>query len=194
MTMIQLLEKKSDQRIIHQGTWAQFKLIQQGFNGSAGIHLSYYNETIEIFMPGQDHEMFARMIGYLLMTFFSEKGIFFKPTGAMTQEKPGIVSVQADESYFLGKVKSIPDLSIEVIFTSDSISKLERYRALGVREVWFWEDGLLSIYALEKEGYCCHDRSQLPELESLNIDVLKRCILLSETDPGAAIQLFRQSL
>jgi hypothetical protein len=81
-----LLNKTTDQRIVHHGTWEQFKFIQKGFNGSPGVRLFYYEGAIEILMPGQDHETFARVIGYLVTTFLVEQGIFFKPTGAMTQK------------------------------------------------------------------------------------------------------------
>lgn len=58
----------------------------------------------------------------------------------MTQEKEREVSVQADQSFSLGSVKTIPDLSIEVVVTSGGVDKLARYQALGVPEVWFWQD------------------------------------------------------
>jgi Uma2 family endonuclease len=112
----------------------------------------------------------------------------------MTQERSGVVSVQADESYYIGSVKPIPDLSIEVVFTSGGISKLERYKALGVPEVWFWEDGLLKIYHLQDGSYKRIAGSQLPGLNNLDIDLMKRCILMAETDPGEAIRAFRQSI
>lgn len=192
--MLPLLNKTTDQRIVHHGTWEQFKFIQKGFDGSPGVRLSYYNETIEILMPGQDHETFARVIGYLVTTFLVEQGIFFKPTGAMTQEKEGVVSTQADESFCIESVKSIPDLSIEVVFTSGGISKLERYKALGVPEVWFWEDGLLKLYHLRDGNYESIERSHLPGLSELDVDLLKRCILMAETDAGEAIRTFRREI
>lgn len=189
-----LLDKTTDQRIVHHGTWEQFKFIQKGFDGSPGVRLFYYDETIEILMPGQDHETFSRIIGYLVTTFLVEQGIFFKPTGAMTQEKEGVVSAQADESYCIGSVKSIPDLSIEVVFTSGGTSKLERYKALGVLEVWFWEDGALKLYHLQDGSYQSIDRSQLPGLNNLDLDLLRRCILMAETDAGEAIRAFRREI
>jgi Uma2 family endonuclease len=189
-----ILNKTTDQRIVHHGTWEQFKFIQKGFQGSPGVRLSYYNRMIEILMPGQDHETFARVIGYLVTTFLVEQGIFFKPTGAMTQEKEGVVSAQADESYCIGSVKSIPDLSIEVVFTSGGTSKLERYKALGVPEVWFWEDGLLKLYYLRDSSYELIDRSELPGLNDLDLDLLRRCILMAETDAGEAIRAFRREI
>jgi Uma2 family endonuclease len=73
----------------------------------------------------------------LIETFLFHRGIEFKPTRAMTQEKEGVASAEADESYEIEGFK----LSIEVNFTSGDASKLERYQALGVHEVWIWEDG-----------------------------------------------------
>lgn len=189
-----LLSKTTDQRIVHHGTWEQFKFIQKGFDGSPGVRLFYYEGAIEILMPGQDHETFSRIIGYLVTTFLVEQGIFFKPTGAMTQEKEGVVSAQADESYCIGSVKSIPDLSIEVIFTSGSTSKLERYKALGVSEVWFWQDGSLKLYHLREGSYQPINCSQLPGLNELNLELLRRCILIAETDAGEAIRTFRREI
>jgi Uma2 family endonuclease len=192
--MPSLLDKPTDQRIVHHGTWEQFKLIQKGYDGSPGMRLSYYEGTIEVLMPGREHEIFSRLIGYLVTTFLTEKGIFFQPTGAMTQEKEGVVSAQADESYCIESAKTIPDLSIEVVFTSGGISKLERYKALGVPEVWFWEDGMLKLYHLQNGIYERIDHSQLPGLNDINLDLLRRCILMAETDTGEAIRTFRREL
>jgi Uma2 family endonuclease len=189
-----LLNKTTDQRIVHHGTWEQFKFIQKGFEGSPGVRLFYYDGAIEILSPGREHEIFASIIGYLVTTFLVEQGIFFKPTGAMTQEKEGVVSAQADESYCIGSVKLIPDLSIEVVFTSGGTSKLERYKALGVPEVWFWEDGSLKLYHLRDSSYEHIDRSELPGLNDLDLDLLKRCILMAETDAGEAIRAFRREI
>ena len=192
--MPSLLDKATDQRILHHGTWEQFKCIQKGFDGASGVRLFYYDGKIEILMPGRDHEVFASIIGYLITTFLAEKGIFFQPTRSMTQEKEGVVSAQADESYCLESVKPLPDLAIEVVFTSGGINKLERYKALGVPEVWFWEDGLLKLYQLRDGSYEAIDHSQLPGLTDLDLDLLRRCILMAETDTGEAIRAFRREL
>jgi Uma2 family endonuclease len=189
-----LLNKTTDQRIVHHGTWEQFKFIQKGFEGSPGVRLFYYDGAIEIVMPGREHEIFASIIGYLVTTFLTEKGIFFQPTRSMTQEKEGVVSAQADESYCIGSVKSIPDLSIEVVFTSGGTNKLERYKALGVPEVWFWEDGLLKLYHLRDGSYEPIECSQLAGLSELDLDLLRRCILMAETDAGEAIRAFRREI
>lgn len=183
----------TDQRIILQGTWKKFKLIQQASEDSPGVRLAYFDETIEIFMPGEDHEFFAHIIGYLLTTFLLEQGISFKPTGSKTQEKEGTVSAQADVSYCIDGSKSIPDLSIEVIFTSGA-NKLARYQALGVPEVWFWQDGIFTLYHLRATGYEQINQSELPGLTQLDMDLLTRCILIAETDFPGAVQTLRQNM
>ncbi|KAM3112562.1 Uma2 family endonuclease [Phormidesmis sp. 146-33] len=192
--MTQLLDKTHDTVMTFPGTWESFKLIQQGLTDSPGIKLTYYKGTIELLMPGQDHEFFKSLIGYLIETFFYEKGINFKPTGSMTQEKATEASAQADESYCIGELKPIADLSIEVVFTSGGESKLARYRTLGVSEVWFWQDGLFTLHHLREDGYEQIYCSELPGLETLNIDLLTRCVLIAQTDNGEAVRVFRQSI
>jgi Uma2 family endonuclease len=188
-------EPALETRLVYAGrSWEQFKLIQKGFESAPGVRLFYYAGTIEILMPGREHELFGRVIGYLVVTFLVKRGIFFEPTGAMTQEKESEVSAQADESFCMGSAKAIPDLSIEVIFGSGGVEKLARYRALGTREVWFWEDGVLALYHLRSTGYEQVERSQLEELRELDIDLLKRCIAIAETDAGEAMRVFQQGI
>lgn len=192
--MSQLLEKTTDQRIVLQGTWEKFKRLQREFEEISRAKLSYYNGTIEILMPGEDHATFTQVIGYLIVTFLIDRGVSFKPTGDKTQEREGEASAQADQSYWIGQPKSIPDLAIEVVFNTGNAAKLPKYRALGVSEVWFWEDGTLALFHLREKGYERIERSELPELETLDLDLLKRCILIGETDLGRAVHLFRASI
>ena len=67
--MVQTLTKPTDQRVVLQGSWEQFKHIQKGFEDSRRCRLFYYSGTIEILMPGRDHEFFKTLIGYLIETF-----------------------------------------------------------------------------------------------------------------------------
>ena len=192
--MTQVLDREIlDGRVVINGTWEQFKLIQKGSEDSPGVKLSFFAGAIEILMLGFQHEHFSEIIGYLVTTFLLTQGIRFYPSGSMTQEKTGEASTQADKSFCLGKVKLIPDLSIEVVYTSGGLTKLPKYRALGVPEIWFWEDGTLALYHLRQDGYQRVDQSELPGLETLDLDLLKRCILIGETDLGRAVQMFRES-
>jgi Uma2 family endonuclease len=175
-------------------TWEQFKYIEKGLEGSPGVRLSFYEGVIEIFMPGQPHEIFKEIIGSLLEAFFLHWRIKVVPTGSVTQEQEGIASAQADKSYCFGSAKPIPDLSIEVIFTSGSATKLKRYQALGVSEVWLWEDGLFTLYRLGENGYTRIYNSQIPELAKLDVELLTQCVLAGETDWLEAVLTFREAI
>ncbi len=184
-----------DQRILLSGrTWEQFKLIQQGFEDSPGVRLGFYDGEIEILMPGREHEVVKGIIALLMGIFFEVNNIEFEPTGSMTQEKPGLVAAEADESYCIGSSKPTPDLVIEVIFTSGGVMKLRRYQALGVPEVWFWQDGRFTLYHLRASGYEQISQSEIPALATLNLDLLTRCVLLGATSRLEAIRQFRAGL
>ena len=190
----QALKISTDKVITIRGEWQHFRLIQQGCAQNSGAKLFYFDGTIEILMPGQLHETFSRIIGWMLTYFLLSKKITFTPTGSVTQEKRGTASAEADESYCIGNVKPIPDLSIEVIFTSGSVEKLKLYRALGVTEVWFWEDGTLDLYHLRENGYERIQLSELHGLEDLDLDMLKQCILMAETSATEAMIAFTKAV
>jgi Uma2 family endonuclease len=188
--------KTSEDRVMvyPDRTWEQFKAIQSGLDGLSGVRLSFYEGVVEIFMPGRPHETFKSVIGSLLDFFFFHRNIPVIPTGSTTQEQEGLASAEPDESYCFGAVKPIPDLAIEVIFTSGSIAKLKRYQALGVPEVWLWEDGLLTLHRLGENGYTRIYQSQIPELAGLDIELLSRCVLMGETDWLGAVRAFTEAI
>jgi Uma2 family endonuclease len=184
------IETSSDQLITFQGDWAQFKLIQQGCGQNSNVRLFYFNGTIEILMPARSHEIFSHVIGQLLTFFLAYQGISFFALGTADQESEGIAAAQPDQSYCIGTIKLIPDLSIEIVFTSGGLTKLQRYKALGVAEVWFWEDGTLKLYSLQDTDYIRIEQSHLEGLKNLDLTVFKRHILMAETDIGEAVRSF----
>jgi len=191
----QLKPPSPDQRIVHSGiTWEQFKLIQSGFGDTRNVRLFYYNNTVEIIMPGREHEFFSRLIGFLLGLFCLESGIEFEPLGSTTQEQEGEASAEPDESYCFGASKPAPDLVIEVIFTSSSIKKLNLYQALNIPEVWFWQDGVFSLYRLRESEYEPITQSEIPELATLDMELLARCVLMAQTSRLDAANTFRNAL
>ena len=198
MAMVQtplINQPSTDQRLVYGGiTWQQFKLIQAGFAESPGVRLSYYNGEIELLTSGREHNVFSRIIGFLIELFCLENNIEFEPTGSMTQELDGEVSAEADESYCFGESKPTPDLVIEVINTRGNSKKLQRYQALNVPEVWLWQDGLFSLYHLRNNSYEQISRSEIPELTSLDQDLLTRCVLIAQTSRLEAATAFRKAL
>lgn len=195
MVQLQLKPPSADQRIVHSGlTWQQFKRIQSGFGNTRNLRLFYYDHTVEIIMPGRDHEFFKTVLGMLVELFCLEMGIEFEPLGSTTQEQTGQASAEPDESYCFGPSKPTPDLVIEIIFTSGSIKKLDLYQTLHIPEVWFWQDGVFSLYRLREAGYEPIGQSEIPELATLDMEVLTRCLVIAPTSRLEAANTLRQAL
>jgi Uma2 family endonuclease len=181
---------RGDVRTIQRGkTWKQFEHLQQGFEHTRGVKLFYYNGTVEILMPGAAHELFKKIIAILIEVFLLDRKIEFEPTGSMTQKREGTASAEADESYVIQGAK----LCVEVNFTSGDESKLACYQALGVDEVWFWEDGVLVVYSLQSTGYQRVNYSQIPALASIDLAIMAECILIGETSRVEAVERFRSA-
>ena len=82
------------------------------------------------------------------------------------------------------------DLVIEVIWTSGSIDKLAIYRRLRIPEVWFWQDGRLSVSVLDGLAYRAAARSTfLPDL-----DLQLLCSFLDRPTQTEAVRDFRDHL
>ncbi len=171
-------------------TWHQFKAIQSSFENVPGVRLFYPQGLLEIVGISKPHEVVKSMIAGLLGIYFEVKEIEFFPSGAYSQIVEGQVEYQADLSYCFGTDKDVPDLCVEVVITSGSPIKLQKYRLMGVREVWFWEDGTLQLYRLQEQGYEGIASSEL--LPELDLSLLKRCILFAS--PLEALKEFRKGI
>lgn len=60
-----------------------------------------------------------------------------------------------------------------------------------MREVWFWEDGVFSLYHLRELDYEKISRSELPYLDQLDIVVLTQAVLTAQTSRLEAIRMIR---
>ncbi|CAN1212134.1 hypothetical protein TUMEXPCC7403_18150 [Tumidithrix helvetica PCC 7403] len=80
------------------------------------------------------------------------------------------------------------------MFTSGSPKKLQRYQALGIPEVWFWQDGMFNLYCLRDRNYELIARSEIPELAGLDIALLTRCVLMAQTSRLEAANTFRTTI
>ncbi len=176
-------------------TWREFKAVEQLLD-RPGYRLSFLDGVLEIRrMPGEPHETIKKRIAALLELYLLMAGFDFTPTGSMTLESESrAVKREADESYKLAPGRVRPDLAIEVVFTSGGINKLEAYKRLLIPEVWFWEDGVLEVYHLQKEGNALHYErvSSSEEVKGIDLDLLLRCInMVNHVD---AIKTFQQAL
>lgn len=174
-------------------TWREFKAVEQLLD-RPGYRLSFLNGVLEIRRrSGEPQEIIKGRIGALVEQYLLMAGFDFTPTGSMTLEsETGKVKREADESYKLAPGRRLPDLAIEIVFSSGGIDKLEAYKRLKIPELWFWEDGLLEVYYLRGEGDGLHYEkiSSSEEVQGIDLDLLLRCMnMVNHVD---AIKTFQQ--
>jgi Uma2 family endonuclease len=195
MTTSTLTEKKETPLLFPGLTWQQFKTLEPMLD-VPGVRLSFLDGVLEIQrMPGRDHETVKERLGTLLDLYLLHLGIDFTPTGSMTLEKENeLVKREADKSYELGTNRSRPDLAIEVVVTSGGIDKLKAYQKLQIPEVWFWEDGALSIHCLRvaTEPPFYEKLTHSEALPNLDLELLKRCLLM--VNHVEAVRAFQQGI
>ena len=196
MTAAIIAPPRKESPLLFDGlTWREFKAVEQLLD-RPGYRLSFLDGILEIRrMPGEPHETIKARIGALLELYLLMAGFDFTPTGSMTLEsETGKVKREADESYKLAPDRRLPDLAIEIVFSSGGINKLEAYKRLKIPEVWFWEDGLLEVYHLRGEGDALQYEkiSSSEEVQGIDLDLLLRCMnMVNHVD---AIKTFQQAL
>lgn len=160
----------ADQRVVLRGVpWSRYE-VELALRGETAVpRLTYLEGALELMSPSKDHERLASYIGRLVEVFADETGLDLSPYRSWTLKSgPSQAGSEPDECYIVGadQSKDVPDLVIEVVWTSGGLDKLEIYRRLGVREVWFWIDGALQAHVLGSDGYVRGARSVvLPGLD-----------------------------
>jgi Uma2 family endonuclease len=194
------LDDPEERRVLSRVSWAQYEALLADLGDASSYRVHFLDGVLEILAPSRNHESGKTRIGDLLLIYFLETDTEYFPMGSTTLKKPERqAGGEPDESYCIGTDKEFPDLAIEVIVTSGSINRLELYRRLGVREVWFWQKQRLSLYHQREEtpaefadtaGYEPIQHSEvLPELD---LELLTRCLQLP--NPLAAAKAFREGL
>jgi Uma2 family endonuclease len=177
--------------ILHNITWEALEQLDLHLEGT-GARLTYLDGDLEIMTPLSDaHEEPRNTLGQLLEIYMRLKGIRFYGRGSTTIGMKTLgARKEPDESYCLGERKTIPDLALEITVTSGGIDTLEIYRRIGVAEVWFWEDGVISVYCLRATGYELVRQSELlPELDLRSLEFHARM-----ADQFDAVNAFMQTL
>lgn len=185
----ELLDELPEQIVKAGVDWQQFKAIQAAFDGIPEIRLNYCEEELEIVGISKEHEALRCLLALLLGAYFEELGIEFFPSGSYSQVVENVTEYQADLSYCLETDKDVPDLCVEIVITSGSKKKLQKYRRRGVPEVWFWRKGKLTLHKLEDQAYVQISQSEL--LPQMNLDLLVRCLSMSSS--LEALRTFRKA-
>lgn len=151
------------------------------------MKMTYDRGTLEIMPPLPAHAIVTRFIDQMITTLCDELRIalvgFRDTTWQMRALEKGL---EADDWYYvqhaeladrLGAAIDIdrdppPDLAVETDLTHSTVDKETVYAALGVPELWRWDDGNFRVRLLGSEGRYA-DASQSRALPMLPPDVIE---------------------
>jgi Uma2 family endonuclease len=157
--------------------------------------ITYLEGLLELMTPSRYHETDKKRLARLLECWADEAGVKLEGIGSWTlknsREERG---AEPDECYMIDRVpvsdEDRPDIAIEVVWTSGGIDKLEVYRKLGVREVWFYERASLRFFTLRGGSYAELPRSEL--LPGADPELFVRC--MAEPSQTDAVRALREVL
>ena len=188
------LATKVDNRVIMRGLdWTGFQTLLKLRGDRSRPRMAYLDGAVELMTTSWDHERIKTRLAALVEAYLCELDVDFSGYGEWTLQREDVdAGVEPDECYQLGddQRERFPDLLIEVVWTHGGLDKLEIYRRLGIREVWFWDEGAISVYVLGEGGYERREASAcVPE-----VDLALIASLVETPKQNEAIRLLREAL
>lgn len=174
--------------------WQAFKQIQRLLSERSQARFTYDRGVLEITMPLERHERFARLIELFVRILVVETGQMVKTMGSTTLEREDLLkSAEPNNGYYIQTFDLVadheinlavdppPDLVVEVDITNSDIKKDVLYADIGVPEFWRFNGLEWKILCLESGVYVGQDRSPtFPILEKEDLCRFLESALLNE--------------
>ncbi|HBL12545.1 MAG TPA: hypothetical protein DD379_14300 [Cyanobacteria bacterium UBA11162] len=147
-------------------TWEQFEAILKEITEKRSTRLAYSKGTLEIMSPLPAHERPNRIIADLVKLLLDGQERDWEDFGSTTlRRKDKKAGLEPDTCLYIKNAQQVrdcmesmdlttvppPDLAIETDVTSKTT--LEAYEAIGVPEVWVYDQGKLKIHLLQDGKY-----------------------------------------
>lgn len=146
--------------------WSAFQQIRQLLGERTHARFIYDNGVLEITMPLEGHERFARLIELFIRILVVELGLKMKSMGSTTLAREDLLkSAEPDNGYYIQNYALVadhevdlgvdppPDLVVEVDITHTDIQKNDLYASLGVPEFWRFNGHEWRIFQLLEGQY-----------------------------------------
>jgi Uma2 family endonuclease len=165
---------RNSQRVILQNiSWHTFESILAEMGDNRATRLAYDRGILEIMTPLMPHEHNNRLLEHLVFALAEELNLNLKSTGSVTCKRQDLLrGVEPDSSFYIQNEPVMrqkqnldltqdppPDLVIEVDYTSSFIDRMPIYLALGIPEVWRYNEPVMQIYQLCENVYVACDVS-----------------------------------
>lgn len=156
----------TDRVIIWDLSWETYERLLEDLKSRSSPRLAYDQGTLEIMKPHFEHERANLILAAIVDIALEELDFDSVPAGSTTFKREALKrGFEPDSSFYIRNAERVrskkkldlemdppPDLVIEIDLTNDSLDKFPLYAALGVPEVWRYED-TLEIWILAQGRY-----------------------------------------
>ena len=148
-------------------SWKDYETLLQTYDGVRSLHVSYDNGKVEIMPLSFEHEFYGRFLEQLVGLFSRicrRKVIHLGSATLKRQSK--LKGVEPDASFYIQSCVIIgnkirldleidppPDVIVEIDIHNESLSRFSIYAALGIPEIWHYDEKHLTIYHLQQGQY-----------------------------------------
>lgn len=168
------------------------------------VRMTYDRGLLEMMSPSHRHELVAYLLGRLIDVWTEERGLAVRAGRTTTFQRKDLErGLEPDNCYYIQHVSQVrdrdeldlatdppPDLIVEVDVRSSSLVRLPSFAAIGVPEVWRWQNEQIQVYRLAGDGYQPSDASQA----LIGFPITAAAELLRErlaSDDNALVRKFR---
>lgn len=160
--------KTVDQCVVLQHvSWETYERLLADYEHQAGPRFCYDSGMLEIKMPSVRHEKAHRTLAQLVEVLAEETNLDLERLGSTTFKRKDLLKgFEPDSCFYIQNAAAIfgkdkldlkvdppPDLVIEADVTSESLNKFVLFSAMGVPEVWRYDDGRVTMYQLASGSY-----------------------------------------
>jgi len=146
-------------------TWQEFESILEELGEHRASRIAYNNRILEIMTPLPEYETRKLFITNFIEILLEELDIDFYPLGSTTfKSEEMLKGIEPDNCFYIQNEAAVrgkerlnlsvdppPDLVLEIDITSRTHPSI--YEALGVPELWRFENGKLQINVLQDGKY-----------------------------------------
>lgn len=183
MTIAADAELFPDRAVLENVSWGSYLRLRRETEGQ-GLRLTFDEGTLEIMSPLPEHEYIKTILARMLFMVALELNIPIASYGSSTLKlKSAQVGLEPDECYYVANERRMrarkrfdlerdpaPDLVFEVDISYRTVNKRKLYLALGVPEIWSYENEKLTFLHLKRGKYEVKEMSlAFPFLRSADV-------------------------
>jgi Uma2 family endonuclease len=190
--------------VLHQFSWDDYETLVQVLD-RRNLRIAYDSGRLEIVSPLPEHEECSDLINALVRILSDELGVKVQSYGRATWKRRSLTKgVEADACYYVVNASRVsgkqkfdldvdppPDIIVEIDITNESLVKFPIYAALGVPEIWHYDNTRMRFFKLTGDTYGEVATSQF--FEGLKPEMLSDALEESQADDQTtALRAFRE--